>query len=102
MAQRDYIKVNAANAAASKAMNLISFKDALTQVFMQGPVILAIMNQNFDDSNPQSIIWSDLETLFGIPTGTGQTVFDMLNGTMGALNGTMQNNQAANLIARVG
>jgi hypothetical protein len=42
------------------------------------------------------------ETNFGIPTGQGQTVFNLVNGTILALNGTAQNGNAIELINRVG
>jgi hypothetical protein len=102
MAQRDYIKVDPSQTAATKARMLIDFKDAVARVLMLGPPLLLIMNENFDDSNPGNIIWTDLEALFGLPAGGGHTVFDMINGSMGAAQGTMQNSQMVNLISRVG
>lgn len=102
MAQRDYIKVATDQSAATKARMLLDFKDAVARVLMLGPPMLLIMNENFDDSNPAAIVWTDLEALFGLPAGGGHTVFDMVNGTLGAMQGTMQNSQAVNLISRVG
>jgi hypothetical protein len=42
-----------------------------------------------------------LESAFGLQAGQGQIVFDLLNGTLGALNGTMQNSNAIALTSRV-
>lgn len=46
--------------------------------------------------------FSTFETNYGIPTGQGQTVFDLINGTVMALAGTAQNANAQELINRVG
>jgi hypothetical protein len=104
MAVVDYISVNVnANKTVpqTQPQALLNFKNALAQVLMQGPILLDIANHNFDDSvNPPN--FAAFEMLFGIPTGTGQAVFDMINGTMGALTGTMQNSQAVTLVSRVG
>lgn len=42
------------------------------------------------------------EQKFGIPEGQGQTVFDLVNGTLMALQGTAQNANAQELKNRVG
>jgi hypothetical protein len=42
------------------------------------------------------------EEIFGIPTGQGQTVFNLINGTVLALNGSAQNANAIEFINRVG
>lgn len=102
MAARDFIKiVKNDSVTAQKALDLLTFKDAVARVLMLGPPLLAAMNHNFDDSNPQAIVWTDF-ALFGIPSGKEQTVFDMVNGVMGAMTGTMQNAQAVEISARVG
>lgn len=102
MGVRDFIKVDRTQSAATKAGDLIAFKDAVARVLMLGPPLLAIMNHNFDDSNPNAIVWTDLETICGLPVGAGHTVFDMCNGVMGAMSGTMENDQAIQICARVG
>lgn len=103
MAIRDFIKIDkTAPVASPKAGDLIAFKDAVARVLMLGPPLLDIMGHNFDDKDALNIIWTDMESLFGIPEGKGQQVFDMINGAMGAISGKMQNDQAKNLVARVG
>lgn len=42
------------------------------------------------------------ETKFGIPTGQGQTAFDLVNGTLQAMTGQAQNANAVELMNRVG
>lgn len=46
--------------------------------------------------------FSVFEQHYGIPTGQGNTVFDLVNGTVMALAGTAQNANAQELINRVG
>lgn len=46
-------------------------------------------------------VWTDLETRFGIPAGTGDDVFNLINGTLQVLDGT-SSGYAAELIDRVG
>lgn len=102
MAQRDYIRVARDQSAATKAGMLIEYKDAVARVLMLGPPLLKIMSHNFDDADSKALIWTDMETLFGLPPGAGQAVFDMVNGSQGAVTGQMQNDQCVNLISRVG
>jgi hypothetical protein len=45
--------------------------------------------------------FAEFELTHGLSTGQGQTVFDMINGTLGAMKGTMQNDQAIELTERV-
>jgi hypothetical protein len=45
--------------------------------------------------------FAEFEIAHGLTTGQGQIVFDMINGTLGALNGTLQNDQAIELTERV-
>lgn len=46
--------------------------------------------------------FSEFETFYGIPTGQGQTVFDLVNGTLNALGGTAQNANSEEFMNRVG
>lgn len=76
---------------------LLQYVGELRRALETGERVLAIMNHNNDGS-----VWTDIEELFGIPTGKGQTVYDMLNGSIGAMKGTMQNAQAKNVTETVG
>lgn len=53
------------------------------------------------DTTPTPDDFSTFEELHGLPVGTGQVVFDMLNGVNGVLRGTMQNEQALELTSRI-
>lgn len=46
--------------------------------------------------------FSVLETLWGVPAGSGQTVFNLVNGSRGVMNGEFQNNNVIELTERVG
>lgn len=54
------------------------------------------------DHNNDGTTFTAIETLFGLPTGKGQTVYDLCNGTSQAIAGTAQNSNALALINRVG
>lgn len=54
------------------------------------------------DHTNDGVAFTGIETLFGLPSGKGQTVYDLCNGTMQAISGTAQNNNALSLINRVG
>lgn len=54
------------------------------------------------DHSNDGVSFTQIETLFGLPSGKGQVVYDLINGTRGAIGGTMQNSNALSLIDRVG
>jgi hypothetical protein len=54
------------------------------------------------DHQNTGVNFATIEATFGLPSGSGQTVYDLLNGTSLALRGTAQNNNAMSLIDRVG
>lgn len=96
----DFIKVNTTDSAAFMAkdvqraakltedlIQLLTFiKERSTHLFVGAPT------NNF----------APLEQAFGVEAGKGQTVFDMINGTLGAMAGTMTNSQALEFKNRVG
>lgn len=94
---RDFIKIDRSNTNAVMATQLLAYKDYLRQAYEQGKKVLAIMNHNNDGTN-----WTDLETLFGVPTGKGQTVYDLMNGSIGSMEGTFQVADAKNLTETLG
>jgi hypothetical protein len=55
------------------------------------------MTHNNDGTN-----FTDIETLFGIEAGEGQTVFDLVNGSTGAMVGTFQNTDCKTITEKVG
>jgi hypothetical protein len=96
----DFVNVNPTGPKPQPQL-LLNFRNAVAQVLMQGPVLLGEMNHMFDGAR-DPIDWGTLENNFGLPAGTGQTVFNLVNGTMGAVQGTMQNAQAVALVNQVG
>lgn len=94
---RDYIKIDTSTTTAIHAGTLKSFVHALRDAYEQGLKVKAIMAHNHDGS-----VFTDIETLFGVPAGMGQTVFDLVNGTVGSMEGTFKVADAKNLTERVG
>lgn len=79
------------------ARELLSLVSQLRNVIDQIDKVKAVMDHSNSGSN-----FASIETLFGLPANQGQTVYDLVNGTRGALGGTMQNSNALALIDRVG
>lgn len=94
---RDFIKIDPTQSAATQARELLLYKTLLRQAYEQGVKVLAVMAHNNDGT-----VFTDLETLFGVPTGKGQTVFNLVNGSVGAMQGTFQVPDAKNLTETVG
>lgn len=76
---------------------LLGLVTALRNTIDQLDRVKAVMDHSND-----GVSFTAIETLFGLPSGKGQTVYDLVNGTRGALGGTMQNSNALALIDRVG
>lgn len=70
---------------------------SLIQAQAQLNSVLGLMTHMED-----GVTFTKLETQFGLPAGTGQTVFNLINGTVGVMNGTFQNNNAVTLTQQVG
>lgn len=93
----DFIKIDRLNTAAPFANELISVVSQLRQA---QETLLQIQAKGFRMfADPD---FSVFETLYGIPTGKGQTIFNLVNGSVMALAGTAQNANAQELINRVG
>lgn len=61
--------------------------------------LTTVLGHNFDSS---ALDFTIVEQMLGVDTGNGNLAYDYLNGMLGALNGTMQNNNAISLISRFG
>lgn len=94
---RDFIKVDRTISTATHAQALVSFKDTLRSALEQGEKVLAIMTHNQDGSN-----FADLEALFGLAAGKGQTVFNLVNGAVGSMKAAFQTADAKNLTETLG
>jgi hypothetical protein len=93
----DFIKVDPTQAAATQARLLLVYKDTLRSAFELGTKILAIMGHNNDGTT-----FTNVETLFGLPSGTGQTVFNLINGSVGSMQGNFQVADAKTLTEKLG
>jgi hypothetical protein len=94
---RDFIKVDASKTTATYAAELLRYKELLRQAYDQGKKVLAVMGHLNDGSN-----FADIELLFGLAAGTGQTVFDLINGSVGSMEGTFQVSDAKTITERLG
>jgi hypothetical protein len=93
----DYIVVDSSTTTAKFARDLINFTRSLRSAIDQLDAVKAVM----DHSN-NGVSFTQIETLFGLASGQGQTVYDLVNGTRLALSGSAQNSNALALIDRVG
>jgi len=94
---RDFIKVDATQTAATAAPLLKSYVSQLRLAYDTGKRIIAIMGHNNDGT-----VFTDIETIFGLPTGKGQTVFNLVNGSIGSMEGTFQVSDAKTITEQVG
>jgi hypothetical protein len=94
---RTFIKIDTAAAGATHAGLLRSFVQQQRAAYELGARIRAIMGNNNDGT-----VWTDIESLFGVPAGKGDDVFDLVNGTVGAMEGTFQNSNGKSLGELIG
>lgn len=95
----DYIKIDRNNTAAPFAGEIIS---AVAQLQQAQQTLLKIQGKGFRMFTTSPDDFSVFETNYGIPTGQGQTVFNLINGTVMALKGELLTANAQELINRVG
>jgi hypothetical protein len=93
----DFIRVTTTDSNAPFAVDLITLVRMVRGVFDQSDKVMDIMNHSHN-----GVVFTQIETLFGLPTGQGQAVFDLVNGLRLALTGAGQNSNAVSLIERVG
>jgi hypothetical protein len=91
---RDYIKITPT---APQAMLLRNFIAAQRQAYNLGVQVREMMGHNNDGAD-----FSDIETLFGLPAGKGQTVFDLVNGAVGSMVGDFQSDDAKQITEQLG
>lgn len=94
---RDFIKIDITLAGASQAGLLKSYVQTLRAAYEQGQRVRAIMTHNNDGTT-----FTDIEPLFGLPAGKGQTVFNLVNGSIGSMEGTFQVADAKTITEQVG
>jgi hypothetical protein len=96
----DFIKIVRNNSNATHAQRMLN---AVAQVRSALTVLEEIQGLGYRmfDAGPP-VDFEVFEQTFGVPEGAGQTVFDLVNGTVLALKGEAQNANATELITRVG
>jgi hypothetical protein len=94
---RDFIKVDRTVVTATHATLLLEYVRALRNAYEIGTRVKAIMLHNHDGSN-----FTDIEALFGLPATKGQVVFDLINGSIGSMEGAFQVDDAKEITERVG
>jgi hypothetical protein len=94
---RDFIKIDASVTTATQASLLKSYVNALRQAYELGTRVKAIMTHNNDGTT-----FTDIETYFGLPAGKGQAVFNLVNGSVGSMEGTFQVADAKTITEQLG
>jgi hypothetical protein len=93
----DFIPITVGSSAQTQAQQLKNLTIQFTQVYAQTLALRDTMTHLND-----GVDFSKLETQFGVPAGTGQEVFDLLNGAAHAMEGTMQNNNIKTITEKLG
>jgi hypothetical protein len=91
---KDYINVNRSN---PQAQLLLQYVQQLRAAYDTGKRVKAVMDHNFENND-----FADLEALFGLPAGKGQAVYDLMNGSIGSMEGTFQTSDAKTITEKVG
>lgn len=89
------IKVDVSNTAtATQAIALKDYSRQLRVAYEMGVKIRETMNFSKDGA-----IFTQIETLYGLAAGQGQVVYDLVNGSVGAMEGTFQNDDCKQISA---
>lgn len=94
---RDFIKIDTTQSAATQSQLLKTYVAQLRAAYETGKRCIAIMSHSNDGT-----VFTDIESLFGLPAGKGQTVFNLVNGSIGSMEGTFQVSDAKNITEQVG
>lgn len=94
---RDFIKVNRSDVNATQAGLLLQYVNTLRSAYELGKRVKDIMTHNNDGNN-----FTDIEVVFGLPADKGQVVFDLVNGSVGSMEGTFQVDDAKEISERLG
>ena len=94
---RDFIKIDTSTTTATQAGLLKSYVAQLRTAYELGTRVKAIMTHSNDGT-----VFTDIETLFGLPAGKGQTVFNLVNGSVGSMEGTFQVSDAKTITEQMG
>lgn len=92
-----FIKVDRTTTTAVYAQDLLSLISQIRATLNQLAKVKGIM-----DNNWATVDFADLEALFGIPTGSGQSVYALVRDSQKAFTGVAQDASALTLIDKVG
>ncbi len=91
----DYLKLNINNANAFLSRDAKNAVEATRNAFAQLEKVVVQLQHNFDDSDPNNIDWTTVETALGLQPGEGHAAFTLFDGALSAISGN-------DLIKRVG
>lgn len=94
---RDFIKIDTTQGQTNQSTLLKNYVVTLRNAYELGNRVKAIMIHNNDGT-----VFTDIESLFGLPAGKGQILFNFVNGSIGAMEGTFQNSDSKNITEQVG
>lgn len=98
----DFITIARDQSAATEAAELLQFIRDMRSVYERAIRIRDKMKHNFNDSNPDAIVWTALETKWGVPTDKGVDVFTFLDGVVLAMTNGQQNQACKDITEQVG
>ncbi len=94
---RDFIPIDTAPSSATQSQLLKSTVSAMRQslnLLMQCRGIVTHLEDG--------AVFTDIETRFGVPTGQGQNLFNLINGAYGSTQGTFQVNDFQTMVDKLG
>ena len=94
---QDYVKIDAGLTTQKFAGDFINAIASLRSTIDQLEKMKGLM-----DHMTNGVLFTDIEVQFGLPTGQGQTVYNLVSGALGAMKGTVQSSDGVTLIERVG
>jgi hypothetical protein len=106
----DAIKIVTNDNNASEADELIRYIDTLRLAYELGIRVRDKMKRHFDDAGGENNInWATVQERWGVPTNeqdvgptaNGAIIFTLVNGSVGAMEGTFQNGQCKEITERV-
>lgn len=92
----DFILVDQTKPGASQAISLKNAINLGLQFYAQMTAIRQQMTHMNDGTT-----FTAIETYFGLPAGDGQLIFNLVNGSVGVIEGTFQNNNIQTLTQQV-
>lgn len=93
----DFIKINTTVSTQTYAATLKGVVADTRRLIDNLELLKGVMEHNIDSAD-----YSAVETVFGLPTGNGDEVYNLVSGTLAGIKGTAQAADALTLIDRVG